>query len=97
MATEALSPQELVRRAVIEVAGLPEKDLVVVLEVVADLKHQARTERRAQVAGVMARARQMAAELRNLPREELWARFRATLDEMRAQAIAQGTVGGRAV
>ena len=53
----------------------------------------AQTERRAQVAEVMTRARQMAAELRNLPRQELFARFRATLDEMRTQAIAQDTAG----
>ena len=93
MVMETLSPQDLVRRAVIEVASLPEQDIVVVMELIADLKTQARlkAERRAQAAELVARARQRAVELKGLPREAVFAEFRTALDRIREAAIADGT------
>ena len=73
----------------IEVASLPENDLVLVLEVVADLK-RAKAERRAQAAEVVAHARARAAELSSLPREQLFAQLEAALEDIRAEAIALG-------
>ena len=90
MPVEPFPTQELVRRAVIEVASLPEKDLVVVLQVVADLK-RAKAERRAQAAEIVARARERAAELKGLPREQLFDQFWAVLESIRAEAVAKGT------
>ena len=85
-----LPPQELLRRAVIEVASLPERDLVVVLEIVADLK-QTKAARRAQAAELVARARKRAEELKDMPREQVFAQFRAAIESIRAGVIAKGT------
>ena len=90
MSVEPPSTQELVRRAVIEVASLPENDLVVVLEVVADLK-RAKAERRAHAAEIVAGARARADELRGLPREQLFAQLQAAFAGVRAEAVAKGT------
>ncbi len=92
MQVQALPPQEIVRRAVIEVASLPEKDLVLVIEFVADLK-QSRTgdSQRPSASEILARARQRAAEMASLPREEVFARFMAAAERIRAQAVANGT------
>jgi hypothetical protein len=90
---EDLTPEDLARRAVIEVASLPERDLLVVLEVIADLKHhmQTKVERRARDAEILTRAKQRSKELKHLPREEIMTRFNTATERIREQAIAQGT------
>ena len=88
MDAQALAPQDLVRKAVIEVAQLPENDLVAVMEFVARLKQQSR---RPIVAEIKAEADRLSAQLQNMPRQELMKRFQDNLDAMRADAIAKGT------
>ena len=90
MSANVLSPQDLVRRAVTEVVSLQDPDLLIVLEIVADLK-RAKVERRTQAAEMVALARKRAAELKGLPQAELIKRLTATLDSIRAEAIAKGT------
>jgi hypothetical protein len=92
MTAETVFPQDLVRRAVIEIARLPENDLLLVIEFVADLK-QMRAAAPAKVAAaqIRAEAQRRAAQLGNLSREELVARFNAVTERIRAQAIANGT------
>ena len=90
--TLAVSPaQDLVRRAVIEVAQLPENELLVVIEIVGDLKKQRAQKKRAAAADLVARARQRASEISRLSREEMMERFSQTLEAIRAEAIAKGT------
>ncbi len=88
MDAQALAPQDLVRKAVIEVAQLPDSDLVAVMEFVARLKQQSR---RPTVAEIKAEAQRLSAQLQNMPREELMKRFQDNLDARRADAIAKGT------
>ena len=88
MTIQTLAPQDLVRKAVIEVAQLPESDLVAVVEFVTRLKRQ---PRRPTVAEIQAEAERLSAQLKNLPRQELMKRFQDNLDAMRADAIAKGT------
>jgi hypothetical protein len=85
---QALAPQDLVRKAVIEVAQLPENDLVAVVEFVAKLKLQ---PHRPTAAEIKAEAERLSAQLQNLPRPALMKRFQDNLDAMRADAIAKGT------
>ncbi len=88
MALQTLAPQDLVRKAVIEVAQLPEKDLVAVMEFVSHLKRQGD---RPSVSEIKAEAERLSGQLKNLPRNELMKRFQDNLDAIRANAIAKGT------
>jgi hypothetical protein len=85
---QILAPQDLVRKAVIEVAQLPENDLVAVMEFVARLKQQ---PHRFTVAEIKTEAERLSAQLQNLSRQELMKRFQDNLDAMRTDAIAKGT------
>lgn len=80
--------QTLLRRTVVEVAGLPDDDLAIVLEVVAFLKQQRATE---TTADIRRAARQRAAALRALPRDQLAAQLREVGEKIRSQAVASGT------
>ncbi len=91
MALQTLAPQDLVRQAVIEVAQLPENELLVVIEMVTNLKKQRSRPNRASAAQIVARARQLANETSHLSREELMKQFGETLESIRADAIAKGT------
>lgn len=91
MAISNLSGEELLRRTVIEVAGLSESDLLVVLEVVDDLKQRSPVNHTVPVADILARARRRAAELQDMPRENLMASFINLTERMRARAIERGT------
>lgn len=88
METQILAPQDLVRKAVIEIAQLPENDLVAVMEFVARLKQQ---PHRLTVAEIKAEAEKLSAQFQNMSRPELMRRFQENLDTMRADAIAKGT------
>ncbi|MBI5951514.1 MAG: hypothetical protein HY865_07635 [Chloroflexi bacterium] len=91
METNALAPQDLIRKAVIEVAQLRENELLVVIETVESLKKQRARPNRESAKEIVAHARLRAAETSNLPREELMKKFSDTLDAIRAQAIENGT------
>jgi hypothetical protein len=88
METQILAPQDLVRKAVIEIAQLPENDLVAVMEFMARLKQR---PHRLTVAEIKAEAEKLSAQFQNMSRPELMRRFQENLDTMRADAIAKGT------
>jgi hypothetical protein len=58
MTLATLPSQDLVRKAVIEVAQLPENELLVVIELVNDLKKQRAHPNRELAAQIVARAKQ---------------------------------------
>ncbi len=91
MVSSVLAPQDLIRKAVIEVAQLRENELLVVIETVEFLKKQRARPNRESAKEIVARAKLRAAETSNLPREELMKKFSDTLDAIRAQAIENGT------
>jgi hypothetical protein len=85
-------PANLVREAVIEVAQLPDQDLLLVMQFVRKLKQrQTMSVQRPSVAEISAEAKRLAAEMGDMSREEVMAQFRATTERIRLQAIADGT------
>lgn len=84
----AVVDQSLFRRTVVEAASLPDGDLAILLDVVAFLKQQRTTE---TAADIRRAARQRAAALRSLPREQLAAGFREAGEKIRSQVIASGS------
>ncbi|HLB47502.1 MAG TPA: hypothetical protein VJL59_10900 [Anaerolineales bacterium] len=91
MDTQTPAPQDLVRKAVIEVAQLPENELLVVIEMVDNLKKQRARPNRESAAQIVARAKARAAETSHLSRAELMQQFGDALEAIRAEAIAKGT------
>ena len=90
MNAQPLAPQDLVRQAVIEVAQLPERELLVVIEMINALKKQRTHNNRALAAEMVARAKERAAEMSHLSREEVMERFSHAMDAIRAEAIEKG-------
>jgi hypothetical protein len=92
MTTDALSPRDLLRQAIIEVASLPERDLLQMLAYIEVLKER-RPNRANQpvIAAIRAEADRLAAGMKDAPRSEVMAHFRAALQAIRTQAIEQGT------
>ena len=91
MNAHALTPDDLVRKAVIEVAQLTENELLTVIEMVDALKNQRARPSRKLAQEIVARARARAAETSALSREELMRQFGEVLEQIRAEAIAKGT------
>jgi ABC-type cobalamin/Fe3+-siderophores transport system ATPase subunit len=92
MTINVLPPQDLVRQAVIEVARLPEQELVQLLAYIDAMKERSATTTTQQaVASIRTEAAQLAVVLENQPRSEAMAQMRATMERIRAQAIADGT------
>lgn len=91
MTAHAIAPQDLIRKAVIEVAQLPENELLVVIEMVDMLKKQRTHPNRETAAEIVARAKVRVADTSGLPRTELMRQFGDTLEEIRAEAMAKGT------
>ena len=83
----------LVRQAVIEVATLPEEDLPLIVEFMSYLKQRrhAATGRKLSAAEIRAEARRRASTLKDVPRQDLVARFKELSESIRAQAMSQGT------
>ena len=79
-------------RVASELTQLPEEDLLLVVEFVEFLKQRkARSAQRLSLTEIQAEARRRAALLQDVPREEIVARFRELTEEIRQEAIAQGT------
>jgi len=91
MTLATLPSQDLIRKAVIEVAQLPENELLAVIELVNDLKKQRARPNRESAVQIVARAKRRASELSHLSREEVMRQFGNTLDAIRAEAVAKGT------
>lgn len=91
MTPQTLALEDLVRKAVVEVAQLPENELLVVIEMVDNLKKQRAHPNRELAAKIVAQARVRAAETSHLSRDELMKQFGDTLEAIRSDAIAKGT------
>jgi len=91
MNVQSLTPQDLVRQAIIKVAQLSEKDLVVVIEMIDELKKQSAKTNRERAEEIVVQARARAAEMSHLSREEVMERFGRTMEAIRAEAIEKGT------
>ena len=93
MSANASVENNLVRQAVIEVASLPEEDLPLIVEFMNYLKQRRRaaTERKLSAAEIRGEARRRASALKDVPRQDLVARFKELSESIRAQAVAQGT------
>ena len=91
MDTTVVMPAELVRNVVIEVAQLPDQDLLLVRQFVHEIKDRRKTSvPRPTVAEVGAEAKRLAAEMSLMSRAEVMEHFRATTERIRSQAIAEG-------
>jgi len=91
MNADTLAPQELIRKAVIEVANLPENELLIVIEMVDTLKKQRARPNRELAAEILSRAKARALEMKNLSHEEVVQRFIDATERIRAEAIEKGT------
>lgn len=91
MSQQTLALQDLVRKAVVEVAQLPENELLLVIEMVDNLKKQRAHSNRALAAKIVAQAKARASETRQLSHDELMKHFRNTLEAIRSDAITKGT------
>lgn len=91
MNMQMLVPQDLVRKAVIEVAQLPENELLIVIEMVDALKKQRAHVNRESAAILVAHAKARAAETSHLSRAELMQEFGDALEAIRVEAISKGT------
>jgi hypothetical protein len=83
-----LIDHSLLRRTVIEIANLPDDDLVILLDIVAFLKQQ---RAKATAADIRRAARQRAMTLQNMPRGQLATQFREVGEKIRSQVVASGT------
>ncbi|MBI3166720.1 MAG: hypothetical protein IPG44_06630 [Anaerolineales bacterium] len=83
--------QDLVRKAVIEVAQLEEKELLIVIEMVDTLKKQRARPNKELAAEIVAKAKARAEEVKYLSRDEAMEKFGNTLNAIREEAIAKGT------
>lgn len=90
MAQQTLAPQDLVRKAVVDVAQLPENELLVVIEVMDNLKKNRVNSNRDRAAKIVAQAKARASETRQLSHDELMKQFKNTIEAIRADAIARG-------
>jgi len=91
MTSQTLAPQDLIRKAVVEVAQLPENELLVVIEMVDNLKKQRAHSNRELAAKIVAQAKARASETSHLSHDELMKQFKNALDAIRSDAIARGT------
>ncbi len=91
MVSNTIAPEELIRKAVIEVAQLPENELLLVIEMLGELKKQRTQPNRDKAVALVAQAKIRAAETNSLSRVDLMQQFGDVLKEIRAEAIAKGT------
>ena len=93
MSANLLTNSGLIRQAVIKIASLPEEDLSFIIEFADYLeqRRQAQTERKLSVAAIRAEARRRASALKDVPRQEVVARFKALTESIRAQAVLKST------
>lgn len=90
MESNAVASQELIRKAVIEVAQLPENELLIVIEMVDELKKQRSRPNHLLASEIVNAARSRASKTSGLSREDLMKQFSKTIDEIRAEATEKG-------
>ncbi len=87
MNSNTLASQDLVRKAVIEVAQLEEKELLIVIEMVDTLKKQRARPNKDLAASIVAQAKARAEEVKYLSRDDAMEKFGKTLNAIREDAI----------
>lgn len=88
------STPALLRQLMAEAARLTDDDLPLAVEFVSRLAHAhhlPEAARRPSVVAIRARAKEIAAQLGEVPRAELVAQFLQIADQVRAEASANGT------
>ncbi|MEP7198749.1 MAG: hypothetical protein ABI874_02920 [Chloroflexota bacterium] len=88
MSATTLTERNLVRQAVIEVAQLPEEELLLLVDFLNYLKDQ--RAQQATRAQIRTEAIQRAERLRRLPREQRAAQLLANLKRLNTEAVAKG-------
>lgn len=91
MTSQAPAPQDLIRKAVVEVAQLPENELLIVIEMVDNLKRQRSHPNRDLASKIITQAKTRAMETSHLSRDELMKEFSNALEAIRSDAISKGT------
>ncbi len=91
MESNTMIPQDLIRKAVIEVAQLPENELLVVIELVIELKKQRSHPNREAASEIVSRAKFRATNTKKLSHTELMKQFGETLEGIRSEAVEKGT------
>lgn len=88
----SLTPQQLRERVFSDLGTLPEDDLKLVAEFVSYLKQRkSASVPHMSATAIRIEAQRRAATLRDVPRNELVARFQQVAEKIRQQAITQGT------
>ena len=90
MTVQTLNTESLLRRVIASVAQLPPNDLLVVYEIIGDLK---RREAASSLTSdeILTRAKARASELKNLSHVEAVQRFMDATERIRADAVEKGT------
>lgn len=84
--------QQMLAQVSSDLDSLPAEDLALVAAFVTHLKQrQTHLAPRLEAASIRLEAQRRAAALQDVPRAELVTRFQAVAEEVRQQAIAQGT------
>jgi hypothetical protein len=87
------SMEQAVGHVVLELTQLPEEDVSLVAEFVTYLKgqRQAMPQNRKSASEIVAEARRQASMLNDVPRAQVVTQFESLVEQIRRQAIAQGT------
>lgn len=91
MTTQSPTPQDLIRQAVMEVAQLQENELIVVIEMIGEIKKHRPKTNKGMAAEIVERAKARAAEMSHLSHDEIMQKFSKAMDAIRAEAIEKGT------
>jgi hypothetical protein len=94
MPSKAASKPQVIFELAMKLTNLPEEDLELVIELVACLEEKHPPEkavRPASVEEIREESRRRARLLRDVPREQLVARFMEVGEQIRQEAIAKGT------
>jgi hypothetical protein len=93
MPSKAAAKPQVIGQLALKLTNLPEEDLQLVIELVDCLeeKRPERSARSASVEEIREEARRRARLLRDVPREQLVARFKEVSEQIRQEAIAKGT------
>ena len=90
---QARSSTQAIGQLALKLSSLPDEDLQLVAEFVSCLekKHPAEPARLLSAAEIREKARKRARLLRDVPREQLVARFLEVGEQIRQEAMAKGT------
>ena len=93
MSAKSARVPQVIGRLAVKLTALPEEDLQLVLELVDRLeeKHPVESVRPLSVKDIREEARKRSLLLRDVPRDQLVARFVEVGEQIRQEAIAEGT------